>query len=206
MSQLAMRTVGLALAIEQGEDLGSFGVEQLVHRRPARCLSANCPRKRRVIQRCARTSPSPSSWQARRSVQPASTASSSTPGSAVLVAASTRCGTRPLSPKPLPLNQRQPCGHLFERLGQPRVLRIRRLQLVVALTRGRTGFGRRQRRQRALLGHRADAHDRRRPSGARSPGFVVRVSPSSRRWARSPRLAVTTCRLAPTRSSPIPEP
>jgi protease IV len=46
----------------------------------------------------------------------------------------------------------------------------------------------------------------RRPSGAKSPGFVVRVSPSSRRWARSPRLAVTTCRLAPTRSSPIPEP
>jgi hypothetical protein len=45
VSQLAMRTVGLAPVIEQGEDLGSFGVEQPVHRRPARCLVGQLPTK-----------------------------------------------------------------------------------------------------------------------------------------------------------------
>ncbi len=43
MGQLAMRAVGLGPLVEQGQDLGDFGVEQPVHRRPVRCLVGQLP-------------------------------------------------------------------------------------------------------------------------------------------------------------------
>ena len=101
MRELAMRAVGGTPLLEQRQDLGELLIEQPVHRQPARALSANCPAARRAIQRCARTSRSSSSWQARRSVQPPSTAESSSSSSLALVTASTRSGTRPLSPNVL---------------------------------------------------------------------------------------------------------
>ena len=43
MGELTVGAVGLAPLLEQGQDLGRFGVEQPVHRRPARCLVGQLP-------------------------------------------------------------------------------------------------------------------------------------------------------------------
>lgn len=43
MSKLAMRAVDLAPLVEQGQDLGRLGVEQPMHRRPARRLVDQLP-------------------------------------------------------------------------------------------------------------------------------------------------------------------
>jgi len=59
------------------------------------------------------------------------------------------------------LHQRELDGHLLERLGQPGDLGLGQLQLVVALPAPHARLGRGQRRQRTLLGDRADPHDRR---------------------------------------------
>jgi len=77
-----------------------------------------------------------------------------------LVAASTRGGTRPLSPAFFSLQQHQFDRHLFQCLGKPGDLGLGLVQFDVAFPRFHPGPGRRQRRQRPVLGDGTNPHHR----------------------------------------------
>ena len=160
MGQFAVGPVDIAPLLEQRQDLGCLIGQHPMHRGPTRGPVSQPATGPPGVPPVGTDLPTSSARQARRIVQPASRASSIRSSSPAFVAASTRRGTRPLSPNRLFLDQRQLHREFLAGLRQPRDLGFRSIQLVIALTAMHTRFGRRQRRQSTILGDLFDTHDR----------------------------------------------
>jgi hypothetical protein len=153
VDELARGAVDLAPLVEQRDDLGDLLGQQLMDRPAAR---------RRVLQQVGGATPQPSpraplaqlQRRARRPHRPSLVDGMIEQGQQPsLVAASTRGGTRPLSPNALfSLHQQQLDGQLLERLPKPGRLGSGGLQLQVAPGRLHARLGGGQGLQRGLAG------------------------------------------------------